>query len=406
MNPPGRPDIRIVERRAISLLAYLLLIAGSVLMLAPVAWTVSTSLKEEGLTQTLPPTWIPATILRIFHEGRDFQVMSDRRTGEYYLLLDKDGGGYTLRKIESELDISWWRLLRESRDLPLKEINARTGEGKSFLVAQEYDVKSMDEFEMVTKQRILTGMTLDDFRLGEKITLKADRLEFRKVVWFRWRNYLEAWNTIPFGRMYANSILVSLGVTFGVLLTSSLAAYSFARIPFPGREKLFLLYLGTMMVPFPVTLIPTFVIIREIGWLDSLAALIVPGIFSAYGVFFLRQFFRTIPRELEEAAVMDGCSRFGIYWRIMLPLSKPALATLGTFTFIGVYNDFLGPLIYLKSESNMTLPVGLSYFQTQYGSQWALLMSASMIILAPMIMVYLFNQKFFVKGIVMTGLKE
>lgn len=219
------------------------------------------------------------------------------------------------------------------------------------------------------------------------------------------KNYPDAWNAVPFGRFFINSILVSVSVTFGQLFTASFAAYAFARLNFPGRDKLFLAYLATMMIPGQVTMIPVFILIKKLGWIDTYQALILPGMFTAYGTFMLRQFFLTIPKELEEAAIVDGCSHFGIYWRIILPLSKPALATLGTFIFLGSWNDFMWPLIVTSSMEMKTLPIGLASFQGLYTTDWTLLMAASMIVLAPVLIVYIFNQRFFVKGIVLTGIK-
>ncbi|MEW5693136.1 MAG: carbohydrate ABC transporter permease [Candidatus Hydrogenedentota bacterium] len=399
--------------------SYLFLIAGSILMLAPIVWTISTSLKEEGSTQTLPPEWTPRVMLRVMYNGKLLQVMQSKSTGEIYLLIKKEKEGYTVRKIKSQLNVSYFSLIRETEKMEFRLVKDKSRSlGKTYLIIQDFEttdsraisIAQLDELKSLTggipdKFTVLTVKPLPVFELDNETVSDPLDLKPKKVMWFRWRNYKEAWGVAPFGRMYINSIMVSLAITFGVLFTSSLAAYSFARINFPGRDKLFLLYLGTMMIPFPVTMIPTFIIIEKLGWMDTFYALIVPGLFSTYGVFMLRQFFMTIPKELEEAAIIDGCSRFGIYWRIFLPLSLPALATLGIFTFIGTYNDFMGPLIYLKTESKYTLPVGLSYFQGQYHSQTAYMMAASMIVLAPMIIVYVFGQRFFVRGIVMTGLK-
>ena len=168
---------------------------------------------------------------------------------------------------------------------------------------------------------------------------------------FEYMNYVKVLQSkvLPFGLAYMNSIFVAILTTIGVVFTSSLAGYSFARLSFPGREKIFFSYLGTMMIPGAVTMIPVFILLRKMGWIDTYKAVIIPGIFTAYGTFMLRQFFMTLPKDLEDAAKIDGCSLFGIYWRIMLPLSQPALATLGTFTFMGAWMSFMWPLIVLNS---------------------------------------------------------
>ena len=167
---------------------------------------------------------------------------------------------------------------------------------------------------------------------------------------FVWQNYVKALEVVPFLRFYLNSIFVTSCVTFGQVATSSMAAYAFARLKFPGRDRIFFAYLATMMVPGAVTMIPVFILLKYLGWIDTYKAIILPGIFTAYGTFMLRQFFLTMPKDLEDAAKIDGCSYFGIFWKIILPLSKPALATLTTFTFMGNWMSFMWPLIVLNTE--------------------------------------------------------
>jgi multiple sugar transport system permease protein len=220
-----------------------------------------------------------------------------------------------------------------------------------------------------------------------------------------WHNYVEAWKAVPFGMFYINSIVIAVAQTFGVLLTSSMAAFAFARLHFPGRNKLFVLYLGTLMIPSAVTMIPTFVLMRWLGWINTYEALIIPGIFTAYGTFLLRQFFLGVPTDLEDAARIDGCNKLGIYWNIILPLAKPAMATLGVFTFIGSWNNFMWPLIMANDLEMMTLPIGLAAFQNTYRTDWNLLMAASVMVMIPSILVFLFGQRYFVEGIKLGGIK-
>lgn len=222
---------------------------------------------------------------------------------------------------------------------------------------------------------------------------------------FVWQNYGWAWKAVPFARFYLNSLFVSLCVTAGQVMTSAMAAYAFARLQFPGRDKIFFGYLATMMVPGAVTMIPVFILLRFLGWIDSYKAVILPGIFTAYGTFLLRQFFLTLPKELEDAAKIDGCSYFGIFWRIILPLSKPALATLTTFTFMGSWLNFMWPLIVLNTHEKFTLPVGLSYFQSLHHTDWSLLMAGSLMMILPILIVFILNQRYFVEGIKLTGIK-
>lgn len=222
-----------------------------------------------------------------------------------------------------------------------------------------------------------------------------------------WKNYIDVWKVVPFARFYLNSLFVSICVTFGQVATSSLAAYSFARLKFPGRDKIFFAYLATMMIPGSVTMIPVFALMRVFGWIDTYKALIIPAIFSAYGTFMLRQFFMTLPRDLEDAAKIDGCSLWGIFWRVTLPLSKTALATLTIFVSLGNWVSFMWPLLVTNSIEKRTLPIGLAYFQELYQyaqPDWGLLMAGSLITMVPVIIIFLFNQRFFVEGIKLTGI--
>jgi multiple sugar transport system permease protein len=221
---------------------------------------------------------------------------------------------------------------------------------------------------------------------------------------FAWDNYLEAVSAMPFGRFYVNSFFVAVSVTFLQLLTSSLAAFAFARLRFRGRDALFLLYLATLMVPFQVTMIPNFIVVRFLGWYDSYQALVLPTAFSAFSTFLLRQYFRGIPIELDEAARMDGASSWRIWGQIVMPLSGPALAALTIFVFLGSWNDFLWPLVITSSLEMRTLPVGLSAFQGQYNVQWHLLMAGAVIALIPVLIVYVIAQRRFVQGITLSGL--
>ncbi len=233
----------------------------------------------------------------------------------------------------------------------------------------------------------------------------------------KWKNYTDAWflkqrvadrpswYLAPFARFFINSLFIAVTVTLGQVFTSAMAAFAFARLHWPGRDKVFVSYLATMMVPGQVTMIPVFILIKKLQWVDTYQALILPAMFSAYGTFMLRQFFLSIPRSLEEAAIIDGASTWKIFISIILPLSKPALATLTTFTFMGSWNSFLWPLVVTNSLEMRTLPVGIAVFQSQFGTQWELLMAGAMITLVPVLIIYIFNQRFFVKGIALSGLK-
>lgn len=223
---------------------------------------------------------------------------------------------------------------------------------------------------------------------------------------FKWSNYVAAVQSFPFLRYTLNTTFLTAVSMFGSVLSSSLVAYAFARLRFPGRTFWFVLLLATMMLPAQVTMIPLFVLFKELGWINTYLPLTVPFFFGgAFYIFLLRQFFLTIPKELSEAAKIDGCPEFFIYLRIFLPLSKPALATLAIFTFMLTWNDFLGPLIYLNDSDLFTLALGLRSFQMQYGTRWNVMMAASILVMLPTIVLFFTCQRYFIEGITLTGVK-
>ena len=222
---------------------------------------------------------------------------------------------------------------------------------------------------------------------------------------FTFENYTDAFASAPFGQFYVNSLFVAITVTIGQLITCSMAAYAFARMEFWGRDVLFYIFLGTMMVPKHVVMIPSFLVLHWLGWIDTYGALIVPGLASAFGTFLLRQYFMTIPKELEEAAFIDGCGRFRMLWQIILPLAKPALAVLAIFTFMTIFNEFLWALIVVNSEELYTVQLGLAIFRSQYTTEWGNLMAASVVATLPILIVFMFGQKYFIKGITLSGMK-
>lgn len=222
----------------------------------------------------------------------------------------------------------------------------------------------------------------------------------------RWTlsNYTYVFEIMPFGRYYFNSIVVTGSTLVLQLLVSSLAAFAFARLRFWGREILFLVYLATLMIPFPVTLIPNFLLIQYFGWYNTYQALIVPGIFSVFSTFLLRQYYRGLPLDYDEAARMDGASSLRIWWQIIIPLSTPVLATLAIFTFQGVWNEFLWPLVVTRTPEMRTIPIGLNALVGQFSTDWGPLMAGSVTALLPVLIIYLFAQNLFVRGISLSGL--
>jgi multiple sugar transport system permease protein len=223
----------------------------------------------------------------------------------------------------------------------------------------------------------------------------------------RFENYTDALTYKPFHIYLKNSLIIIALNEVAILWSASFCAYGFARISFPGRDFWFAIVIGTMMMPYVVLVVPTFVIFSRLGWIDTFLPLVVPQFFGggAFNIFLLRQFFRTIPEELSDAARIDGASEFGIYWRIMLPLAKPALVTVAIFTFLNSWNDFFGPLIYLNSPENFTVAVGLASFRSVLNTRWELQMAASTTMILPVVILFFLAQRYFIKGIVMTGLK-
>jgi multiple sugar transport system permease protein len=407
--------------------SHVFLLAVAVTMVAPFLWMLSTALKPTG--QVMRQNWVPTREF-VQVKGTEHEVVQRARA--------KDGAGtYRVRGIRTApgrpdtMDVSSDRLTPEMGSdtrFALQE----EADGRKTVVAVELVEKLVPErYEVQYRER--PGGPLLMCAIGETdLITKASP---------RWENFGKAWSVSgTFGRAFINSLVIAIVITLGQVFTSSLAAYAFARLEFPGRDKLFLAYLGTMMVPGAVTMIPLFVILKGLPdllnmalstqwfssqmfmqwWavspvrefyagriigLDSYFALIVPGLFSAYGTFMLRQFFMTLPRELEDAARIDGCGTWGVYWNVVMPLSKPALATLAILTFMGAWRSFMWPMVVVSSPEMETLPVMLQSFMGVTGTQWELLMAGTLIVMGPMILVFLFGQKYIIKGIRLGGVK-
>lgn len=238
----------------------------------------------------------------------------------------------------------------------------------------------------------------------------TDELNAYPIIWWPsrlvWDNYSTMWNTVPFLTYFRNSCTVAIIATAGTTFSSALVGFSFARLRFPGRDFLFLIAVSTLIVPNWLTLIPQFVLFKNLGWLDTFAPLIVPQLFAQpFALFLMRQFFLTLPREIEEAAKIDGSSYFRIFWSIGLPAVRPALITVAAFTFLYNWNDYFYPLVYLSSDTNFTLPLGLTTLQGQYVTHTELLMAGLVLAVLPCIALFLVCQRWFIQGIVVTGVK-
>lgn len=223
----------------------------------------------------------------------------------------------------------------------------------------------------------------------------------------RWQNYYDALTFMPFGLYFRNTFFICATTEIGALLSSTLVAYAFARLRARGKSVLFILLLSTLMVPYQVTLIPQFILFKLLGWIDTFSPLIVPTFFgSAFNIFLLRQFFTTIPRDMDDAARMDGAGYFHILWQVLVPMAAPALGTIAILHFMFEWNDFLAPLIYLNSNNNYTVQLGLSQFTAQYGATpYQLLMAASLVVLLPCVILFFVAQRYFIQGIVISGIR-
>ncbi|HEY0854584.1 MAG TPA: carbohydrate ABC transporter permease [Devosia sp.] len=257
---------------------------------------------------------------------------------------------------------------------------------------------------------IITLVMLTPFvwMLSASLKLNRDVFSF-PIQWIpaepRWENYVEIWTKIPLALFIGNTAKITIIVTILQLLTSSFAAYAFAKLRFPFRDTLFLGYIATIAMPWQVYMVPQFLLMRELDLNNTHTALIILQAFTAFGVFLMRQFYQSIPDELCEAARIDGMNEYQIWWKIMLPLSKPALSTLTIFTFVNTWNDFLGPMIYLTKTELKTIQIGLRMFISQYSAEYGLIMAASIVSLVPVLLIFLALQRFFVEGIASTGLK-
>lgn len=348
---------------------HLVLLTGSAIFIVPFVWLVTTSLKEEDQIFKYPPVWIPTrqAMVRV--------SASPVHTSPYSAPVPHPG------------------------TYPLSTMKIA---GRTIRVAEVAELED-------GRKRVLILPGQPD--AGKVLLVERSSLTKVRRFGLKWENYTEALDFLPAetlkGLVYVwNTVYVTMLSIIGTLLSSSLVAYSFARLRWPGRDTLFLVLLATMMLPGAVTMIPVFLIFRALGWVDTLRPLWIPSFFGgAFSVFLLRQFFMTIPMELEDAAKIDGCSYFGIYRRIMLPLIKPALAALTIMTFMGSWNNFMGPLIYINSPEKMTLAYGLQLFQGAHAAEYGLLMAASTLVMLPVLLVFFFTQRYFIQGITLTGIK-
>lgn len=369
-------------------LTALILIGGSLLFLFPFLWLLLTSFKTVEQAMVMPPEWIPAAKYTTI-EGTWMRVIPDRQIEVPSVIVsfpDKS------KHLLPETDVC-----NAMVAVPGIEKGVRCLQKLPVTILSKVSVGDWYVVEWLPRG-VLNRVPRWDC-VAEKTLITKMHLETA--------NYTEATTTIPFWRYTLNTLLVCVLGTIGVVLSSTLAAYGMSRIQWKGREVLFYITLATMMVPFPVTMVPLYGVYRTMGWIGTLKPLWLPYCFgSAFNIFLLRQFFRTIPNNLTDAARIDGCSEFAIFWRIILPLAKPAISVVALFHFMFAWKDFMGPLLYLTRQETFTLSLGLQFYQSRHGgSEWHLLMAAAVLVTLPILVLFFFTQKTFVQGINTTGMK-
>ena len=380
------------------LIIYFLLISGSAIFLVPLFWMMSTALKPIDQTMSMPPTWIP-----------------------YRLFADIDGKSVSVNKAETitapsviiTIDETGEKRIITPDQIVKGKIVTRTKTGESIkqavTVVREVPASKEAPWIRVIPEDVMAVIQAGkgDAKLASQWEVVPQGSLVKKTA-LRWDNFGKAVAAMKYFPMYLkNTLILCVLTVIGTVFSSALAAYGFARVPWRGRNKAFLLALATMMIPFPVVMVPIYCMFKSVGWIGTLRPLWVGSFCAgAFNVFLLRQFFMTIPKDLSDAARIDGCNEFRIFWQIILPLCRPALMVVGLFQFMGTWNDFLGPLIYLTNQKDFTLALGLQFFQSQQGgTEWHYLMAASTLVVLPIIVLFFFTQKTFIEGISMTGLK-
>ena len=345
------------------LIVYALLIGNSIIFLAPLAWLISTSLKPIEQTMTMPPVWLP----------KAYEATIDGKKMEVTLGPEASPGMRKVTEASTE-DVRSHKLLtaivpESSIETSIRPRWNNYPKALATMGGQNYDVGQ-------------------DAVPGQKFAENEDA-------------------HVSFWTFLGNTLTICILSVIGAVFSNALVAYGFARIKWPGRDLFFALTLATMMLPGPVLMVPLYTVFRSLGWIGTLQPLWVPSFFGgAFNIFLMRQFFLTIPEELTEAARIDGCSEWGIFWRIVLPLSKPVLAVVALFTFLGGWNDFMGPLLYLTHKHTFTLALALQSYQSRHnGVEWNYLMAASAVIILPIIILFFLTQKTFIRGIATTGIK-
>jgi ABC-type glycerol-3-phosphate transport system permease component len=398
-----------LQARITSWMLYIIAWAGALVFVIPLVWMISTSLKAPDEIFTMPPKWLPYSQLYFKYDPS----ITAKFEGKIKIERDEDGTNriqlgtfsqvippYAVLKVKNKDFVAKGDMIATLPKSGIIKITENADLTKVIRLTDPASGLVIKEFNITqdTKPVVKDG---DSVKLGDKI---AD-------VNPQWSNYAKAWAPKAldetFNKYFLNTFIITICGIFGTLLSSAFVAYGFSRFKFPFRDELFMVMVATMMIPAQVTMIPTFILFKWLGWIDTFAPLIVPTFFGggAFNIFLMRQFFMTIPYELDDAAKIDGCNYFQIFWQILLPLVKPAMASIAIFSFVYNWNDFMNPLIYLNSTSNYTLALGLQTFTTMYGTDYNLMMAASTVVLMPILIAFFFGQRFFIEGVATTGLK-
>ena len=375
-----------LRKRVWQVLLHIVLISGAILFLMPLIWMLSTATKPLEQTMSMPPNFVPYRSY-VMEDGQQKEVKEWSTIDEpSYVLEEENGRRFTYAKRSGLIKFA------DNKE------EAGLFEGQKVKVVQKVNASKEKPFVVV-------------WDVGDKYgeTIKAIAKEkIKRTASPRWENFGEAINQMEhFPDYLMNTLTLCVLTVIGSVFSCSLVAYGFSRINWMGRDKMFIVVLATMMIPFPVVMVPLYSLFKEFGWIGSLKPLWVPTFFAgAFNVFLLRQFFMSIPKDLSDAARVDGCSEWRIYLQIILPLAKPALMVVALFQFMATWNDFLGPLLFLTDQEDFTLALGLQFFQSKHGgTPWHYLMAASSLIVLPVIVLFFFTQKTFIEGISMSGLK-
>jgi ABC-type glycerol-3-phosphate transport system permease component len=388
---------------AVRVATYGLLVVVAIIVLFPFVVAVSTSLKRNSDIFTYPPSLVPRTERTVTDPERGLE------NARVYELPDRDG---EWALVDSDVPIAEFRPVADPETIIARAPSEAVETDRTVVV--DGDEKAVflvevdgEEVEVVRGRLTVGGLfePLDDD--GEPVVELVNRATSERVLGPRFENFSQVITEKNLGRSMTNTVLVTIAVVVGQIVTSVLGGYAFARIDFRGRDQLFLLYLGSVMIPFVVLIIPLFQLMLQLGWTDNLVALIIPFVFTAYGTFLMRQFFLGIPKEIEEAALIDGASRSTILWKVMVPLARPAIATLATFGFLYAWNSFFWPLVIINSGNpdNGLLTLTLATLGGRSSTDTNLVFAGAVLAMAPPILVFLFAQRYFVENSASSGLK-